>query len=208
MRLDFDLDGMRNSIYRVDVVPEAEGPDNPQHNGFYAQATPLKTEKQARGNLNFDTARTWRIVNPAVKNAVGEPVGYKFVPGDNSKPMASPQAWWRKRAGFVENHVWVTPYDKSQNHGAGDYPNQSHGGEGLVQWTEADRSIDNADLVLWYTFGHTHIPRAEDYPIMPAAYIGFMLKPNGFFAMNPANDLPPMQKKKAGLSVMTGCCKH
>jgi len=208
MRLDFDLDGTRNSIYRVDVVPEAQGPENPQHNGFYAQATPLRTEKEARGNLNFDTARTWRIVNPAVKNAVGEPVAYRFVPGDNSKPMAGPQAWWRKRAGFVENHVWVTPYDKNENHGAGDYPNQSHGGEGLVQWTEADRSVENADLVLWYTFGHTHIPRAEDYPIMPAAYIGFMLKPNGFFAMNPANDLPPTQKKKAGLPVTSNCCKH
>jgi primary-amine oxidase len=26
---------------------------------------------------------------------------------------------------------------------------------------------------------------------MPTAYIGFLLKPNGFFEMNPANDLPP-----------------
>ena len=26
---------------------------------------------------------------------------------------------------------------------------------------------------------------------MPAAYIGFMLKPNGFFAENPGNDIPP-----------------
>jgi primary-amine oxidase len=30
---------------------------------------------------------------------------------------------------------------------------------------------------------------------MPAAYIGFMLKPNGFFEINPANDLPPSPKK-------------
>ena len=208
MRLDFDLDGVRNSIQRVDVVPEEEGPGNPQHNGFYAQATPLKSEKEARGHLNFDTARTWRITNPAVKNAVGQPVAYKFIPGDNSKPMAGPQAWWRKRAGFVENHIWVTPFDKTENHGGGDYPNQSHGGDGLVKWTEADRSIDNTDVVLWYTFGHTHIPRPEDYPIMPAAYIGFMLKPNGFFAMNPANDLPPSAKMKSGLSVVGGCCKH
>ena len=26
---------------------------------------------------------------------------------------------------------------------------------------------------------------------MPTAYIGFMLKPTGFFDMNPANDVPP-----------------
>jgi primary-amine oxidase len=31
---------------------------------------------------------------------------------------------------------------------------------------------------------------------MPTAYIGFTLKPNGFFAMNPANDLPPSSVEK------------
>jgi len=42
-----------------------------------------------------------------------------------------------------------------------------------------------------HTFGHTHLARPEDYPVMPAAYIGFMLKPNGFFTANPGNDVPP-----------------
>ena len=54
--------------------------------------------------------------------------------------------------------------------------------------------IDNTDVVFWYTFGHTHIPRPEDYPVMPTAYIGFLLKPNGFFDLNPANDVPPSTK--------------
>ena len=97
---------------------------------------------------------------------------------------------------------------RPESHGAGDYPNQSHGGEGLVQWTEADRSVDNTDLVLWYTFGHTHIPRAEDYPIMPAAYIGFLLKPNGFFTMNPANDLPRSKEAQDLPMAGGGCCQH
>ena len=57
-------------------------------------------------------------------------------------------------------------------------------------------------MVLWYTFGHTHLPRPEDYPVMPTAYIGFMLKPNGFFDLNPANDVPPSAKKAA----KGGCC--
>jgi primary-amine oxidase len=33
---------------------------------------------------------------------------------------------------------------------------------------------------------------------MPAAYIGFMLKPNGFFMENPGNDIPPSMMHKAG----------
>ena len=53
--------------------------------------------------------------------------------------MASPNAWWRKRAGFVNYHVWVTPYREDEKYGAGDYPNQSSGGDGLIRWTEQDR---------------------------------------------------------------------
>ena len=41
------------------------------------------------------------------------------------------------------------------------------------------RSVAETDIVFWYTFGH--IPRPEDYPVMHAAYSGFLLKPNGFF---------------------------
>ncbi len=153
--------------------------------------------------MKLETARTWKIVNPEVRNHVGEPVGYKFVPGDNSFPLASPNAWWRKRAGFVNHHVWVTPYRDDERYGAGDYPNQSGGGDGLIRWTEADRAIEATDVVFWYTFGHTHIPRPEDYPVMPTAYIGFLLKPQGFFACNPANDVPPSPKK---LAVAGSCC--
>jgi len=202
MRLDFDLDGVANTVHRVDVVPEAIDEDNPFENAFYAKSTPLTTEKAARGNLNLETARTWKIANPHVRNHVGEPVGYKLLPGDNAFPFASPNAWWRKRARFVDHHVWVTPYSPDERYGAGDYPNQSRGGDGLSRWTDQDRPIEDADVVLWYTFGHTHIPRPEDYPVMPTAYIGFTLKPAGFFSANPAIDVPPSAKKAAGKS----CC--
>ncbi len=197
VRLDFDLDGGPNSVYRVDVVPE-EPAANPHGNAFFARSTLLSTEKEARGKLNLESARTWKIVNPASKNALGEPVGYRFLPGDNSVPFATPEAWWRKRAGFVDHHVWVTPFDAAENFAAGDYPNQSRGGDGLAEWTEADRPIAEADVVFWYTFGHTHLPRPEDYPVMPTATIGFLLKPAGFFDRNPANDVPP--------SKPAGCC--
>jgi len=115
--------------------------------------------------------------------------------GDNCVPFASQQAFWRQRAGFVENHVWVTPYNEKEMFAAGDYPNQSEGGEGLIKWTKQNRSIRETDIVFWYTMGHTHIPRPEDYPVMPAAYIGFLLKPLGFFNENPGNDVPPSASK-------------
>jgi primary-amine oxidase len=197
VRLDFDLDGSANSVQCIDVEADPDGEGNPFENAFQAKARTLATEKAARGHLKLETARTWRVVNPSVKNAVGEPVGYKFLPGDNSFPLASPDAWWRKRAGFVNHHVWVTPYREDERYAAGDYPNQSSGGDGLSKWTECNRGIENTDVVFWYTFGHTHVPRPEDYPVMPAAYIGFTLKPNGFFDMNPSNDLPASSKPHA-----------
>src|SRR5205085_1180442 len=75
VRLDFALDGLRNTIQRVDVVADEPGPANPHGNGFSARATTLKSEKQARDHIKVETARTWRVVNPNVLNAVGEPVG-------------------------------------------------------------------------------------------------------------------------------------
>ena len=195
MRLDFDIDGASNCVYQVDVVAGSEGEDDPYENAFFASPTLLKTEKQARGCLNLDTARTWKIVNPNVRNSLGQEVGYKLLPGDNSVPFASRNSWWRKRAGFVENHVWVTPFREDEKYGAGDYPNQSQGGEGLLAWTDQDRPIENEDVVVWYTFSHTHLPRPEDYPVMPTAYIGFWLKPNGFFSANPTLDVPPSGSK-------------
>ena len=198
VRLDFDLDGTANTVQQIDIVPDPLDANNPFENAFRAKATSLQTEKQARAHLNLETARTWKIVNPRVKNAVGEPVGYKFFPGDNCFPFASPNAWWRKRAGFVNHHVWVTPFTEGEKYAAGDYPNQSTGGDGLVRWTDADRPVADTDVVFWYTFGHTHVPRPEDYPVMPTAYIGFLLKPNGFFDLNPANDVPPSELKGEG----------
>ena len=203
VRLDFDLDGTCNTVQQIDVTSEPEGEDNSFGNAFVAQTKNLAHEKQARAHLNLESGRTWKVVNPARKNAVGAAVGYRFLPGDNAFPFASPNAWWRKRARFVDYHMWVTPYRDDERYAAGDYPNQSIGGDGLIRWTEADRPIENTDVVLWYTMGHTHLPRPEDYPVMPTAYVGFLLKPSGFFNLNPANDIPPStHKKKVGES----CC--
>jgi len=205
VRLDFDLDGTANTIQQIDVVADELGPDNPFENAFHARTTNLMSEKQARANLSLETARTWKVINPDVRNAVGAPVGYRLMPGDNAVPLASPNAWWRKRAGFVDNHVWVTPYREDERYGAGDYPNQSSGGDGLARWTEADRPIQSSDVVLWYTMGHTHLPRPEDYPVMPTAYIGFLLKPIGFFNLNPSNDVPPNPPKQQSCCGGSSC---
>ena len=82
------------------------------------------------------------------------------------------------------------PNDSKELYAAGDYPTAHTAGQGLPSWTAHDRSIANEDLVAWYTVGFHHIPRPEDWPIMPVAWHSFELRPVGFFRQNPALDLP------------------
>ena len=152
---------------------------------------PLATEKAAQRNTNPLSARFWRIVNPARKNEGGTSVSYRLQPGENILPHARPSAPLLKRAGFLTRNLWVTPYRPDERFPAGEYPNQNPEEAGVAKWTKADRPIAETDVVLWYTFGTTHIPRVEDWPVMPATSIGFALKPDGFFNGNPALDVPP-----------------
>jgi len=42
-----------------------------------------------------------------------------------------------------------------------------------------------------YTLGSHHLPRPEDWPVMPVQRVGFKLEPLGFFDQNPSLDVPP-----------------
>jgi primary-amine oxidase len=191
VRLDLDVDGERNSVYEVHTEADPPGPANPHGNGFHAVKTLLADEADAAGLLDTFSGRSWLIVNPHSRNAVGEPVGYRLVPGENVLPFAQPDSAFGRRAGFAYKHVWVTPYSSRERYAAGDYPNQHPGGDGLPAWVAQRRPIEDTDVVVWYTFGLHHLPRTEDWPVMPVHHIGFMLKPFGFFDENPALDVPP-----------------
>ena len=67
-------------------------------------------------------------------------------------------------------------------------------------------AIENEDIVVWHTFGSTHVCRPEDFPVMPVEYAGFMLKPSGFFAENPAMDLPPDRNNASRDNRGAGAC--
>jgi primary-amine oxidase len=205
VRLDLQIDGLDNSVYEVDTVTAPAGPGNPMNNAFMTKPTLLCTEAEAVRDFNFGTARYWKFVNDNVKNEMNQSVGYKIVPGENCFPFAGPDSSLLKRAGFIKHHLWVTPYNEEERYAAGNYPNQSPGGDGLEAWTVQNRNVANTDIVVWYTMGHNHIPRPEDWPVMPAAYTGFSLKPVGFFNASPAIDIPHSPKKNACSSKAADC---
>jgi primary-amine oxidase len=193
-RLDLDVDGAAgNTVVEMNTEALPRSLKNPYGREFVVSETVLATEKDAIRQLNVASNRTWIVINPNVRNALSGPVGYALLPGENSVPFNDPDSWVRKRAGFIGAPFWVTPYDPSEMHAAGEYPNQSPGGDGLPKWTAANRSVQNQDVVLWYTMGITHIPRPEEWPVMPVHKAGFKLVPVGFFARNPALDVPKSQ---------------
>ena len=198
-RLDMMVDGPDNSVYEVNTVADAPGPENPHHNAFHAEATLLASEAQAQRLLDPLAGRFWKVVNPSARNRLGEPVAYKLMPGENVRPFAGPEASVIKRAGFMTRHLWVTRHDPRERYAAGEYPNQHPGGAGLPTYVQDDAPLENTDVVLWYTFGAHHVVRPEDWPVMPVVTIGFMLKPAGFFDRNPALDVPrPMHCRSEG----------
>jgi primary-amine oxidase len=204
VRLDMMVDGLRNSVYEVHTEAEPMGPENPLGNAFYEESTLLRTEAEAQQLTDARRARYWKIVNPAVLNSLGQPVAYKLMPGENVQSFVHPDASVTKRAAFMTKHLWVTPYHPAEKYATGDYPNQHPGGAGLPEWTRANRSIENTDVVVWYTIGMHHIPRPEEWPVMPVSSLGFSLKPLGFFNRNPALDVPPPMSRHCQDCAPTG----
>jgi primary-amine oxidase len=191
VRLDMAVDGPVNRVVEVDSRPSPPGPANPHDNAWETVSTVLASESDAARDVNAATARYWKIESATERSALDAPTAYALMPGANVPPMYPPDALFAPRAGFTQHQLWVTAHDPGQRFAAGDYPNQSPGGAGLPAYQRADRPLDGADLVVWYTFGAHHVVRPEDWPVMPVSTVGFMLKPSGFFDGNPALDMPP-----------------
>jgi primary-amine oxidase len=189
VRMDMAVDGPVNSVYEVDSVVE-DDELNPYHNAWYTRATLVKSENEGARDWNWDTSRYWKVVSDKV-NELGMRTAYKLEPRGVVKPFVQPGSFIYDRARFVQKPVWVTRYDAKEKYAAGDYMAQSPDVQGLPVYLQDGADLENTDVVLWYTFGTHHIVRPEDWPVMPCAYIGFHLKPVGFFDGNPALDLPP-----------------
>jgi primary-amine oxidase len=191
-RLDVAVDGPVNEVHEVDVVPLPAGDGNPWGNGFAPVVTRLTSERGARRLADPTRSRSWAVVNPGVRNVLGQPVAYRLVPRATPVLLAREESSVAGRAGFATRNLWVTPYDAEERRAAGDFPSQHPGGAGLPAWTAPDRSLVGTEVVLWHTFGVTHVPRPEDWPVMPVETTGFQFLPAGFFDRNPALDvLPP-----------------
>jgi primary-amine oxidase len=191
-RLDLDVDGERNTVHVTDSEALPNGPENPYGLALVQRSTPLRTEQEGKQNYDWGTQRAWKVVNEQVHNGLGSAVGYKLVPGGCFPPMLDPDSPVFRRAQVIAHTLWVTPFHEDERWPCGEFIVQSREDRGLPVWTARDRSIEDADVVLWYVFGIHHITRPEEWPVMSVDTVSFWLKPVGFFDRNPALDVPPV----------------
>lgn len=194
-RFDMAVDGEKNSVKEVNFASMPTGPGNPHGNAITIKETMLASELQAQRDIDLHAQRYWKIINTGKTNAVGEAPAYKLVPGINAFPYQDPQSPVGQRAGFMYHHFWATQYAEGEDYPAGQYPNQHKGGDGLPKWAKADRSLDQQNVIVWYTMNYHHLPRPEDWPVQPCVYASFHWMPSGFFDFNPALDVPSPSPK-------------
>ncbi|WP_020502057.1 primary-amine oxidase [Sciscionella marina] len=189
-RLDMMVDGESNAVEEVEAARVPRGPDNPYGNAFTSASRRLSSELAACRDADPGAGRVWHVVNPERTNRLEQPVGYALCPQGQPTMLADPDSSIATRAAFARHHLWVSRYREGQRWPAGEFVNQSGGGTGLPEYVAGDESLEGTDLVVWHTFGLTHFPRPEDWPIMPVDRCGFTLKPYGFFDRNPSLDVP------------------
>ncbi|MCF2570631.1 primary-amine oxidase [Brevibacterium sp. UCMA 11754] len=206
-RLDFALDGGKCRVEEEDVVRLPVSETNPRGNAFSRKRTVLRSEREAQRDADQSVARTWVVSNPESVNRLGEPIGYKLHPTGLPTLLAAEDSSVHRRATFASKALWVSQYHEDERYPTGDFPNQHPGDAGLPGWTAADRNVDGEDIVLWHSFGLTHFPRVEDWPIMPVDTVGFKLRPEGFFDRSPVLDVPAPASGGHCEGSDGGCCE-
>ncbi|TGZ77872.1 hypothetical protein EX30DRAFT_310760 [Ascodesmis nigricans] len=203
LRLNPEIDGAGgNTVYQVDAMrsPHPVGSEeNKYGNGFFAEKTPYKTIRESMQDYNGATSRTWDISNPSSLHPYsGKPATYKLVSREIPGLLPAPGSLVWNRAGFARHAIHVTPYADGQLHPAGRHVPQTSGvpSHGLPEWIEAAEKagqdkVENGDVVVWHTFGLTHFPAPEDFPVMPAEPMTLLLRPRHFFKRSPVLDVPP-----------------
>jgi primary-amine oxidase len=181
-RLDVDIDGPANTLVRQRLVRERLDDGSGRRSLWRITEENVVNE----GPLGEEV---WRIVNPNLTNGLGQHPAYELRAGHSAVSLLARDDFPQRRAAFSAAPLWITAYDPKELYATGSYPNQSKGSDGLPVYVARNRPITNADITLWYTMGFHHLPRPEDWPVLPTIWHSVSLVPYGFFDRNPAVDV-------------------
>lgn len=166
VRIDPAIDGPRNSILVEESHRAPMNAANP--NGNFYQVRQQTVDRSSWIDAAPGVNRTMKIINSRRRNAVsGNPVGYKLTPSPTQLLLADPRSVQAQRAQFAQHHIWVTKYRDGELYAGGRYTMQSRTEiDGVADAVRRGDAVADTDVVLWSTFGITHNPRVEDWPVM------------------------------------------
>ncbi|KAJ3558405.1 hypothetical protein NP233_g11516 [Leucocoprinus birnbaumii] len=202
-RVDPMVDGLKNTVIESDVLP-IEAPtgskENFAGNGFYSSETRLTSEGGRPYDINKE--RRWRIVNPQRRHySSGKEVGYTIgLKGGVAPTLAKDDSWIMKRAPFLRNTLWVCRDVEGEKGSERVYPGGRYmpqtrdtPADSIGNWVKEGQATEGEDIIVYFNIGTTHVPRPEDWPVMPVEHVVATLKPVSFFKVNPSMDVPSTQ---------------
>jgi primary-amine oxidase len=196
--------GRRRQLRCDELDAQAPGPDgtesNPHGNAFTRSVHHgWSASPTGSGLADGSLGRVWRIVQPGeAKSPWASPVGYVTLHSRRAPPTLADGAGLVDPAGapnFATKHLWVTALRRrGALPGRGVRLPERSATRGLPDVGQG-RPIATStapDIVLWHSFGLTHFPRPEDWPVMPDGL--HRLHAEGrrdSSTSNPALDVPP-----------------
>nr|POE95120.1 primary amine oxidase [Quercus suber] len=133
--LDLDVDGEDNSFVKKNLETiKVTNPSSPRKSYWTVVSETAKTKFDTRTQFGLKKAELV-VVNPNKNTNVGNNVGYRLIPRSAAHPLMSYNNYLQIRGDFTNNHVWVTPYNKSEKWVGGLYVDQSHGDDTLAIWS-------------------------------------------------------------------------
>jgi len=104
--LDMDIDGANNSFAQYHLVKEETLPgESPRKSYLKAKRKVAKTEDDAKIKLKLYDPSEFHVINPSRRSRLGNPSGYKIVPGGTAASLLDRDDPPQKRAAFTNNQV-------------------------------------------------------------------------------------------------------
>jgi primary-amine oxidase len=193
LRVDPNIEGTDNRLVYDEAHAIPRSDFNPHGTGYVLQSSVV--EQSGGYDLDFEKNRVFKIQNVNVRNPVnGNPVGYRIQAPPFQKILSDKDSFNYKRAEFSDHNIYVVKHRDGELYAGGQYTNQSRGGYGVRAWADRKENVKDTDIVVYIQAGINHIPRVEDFPVMPCEILKIHLKPVNFFDKNPALDVPPSEQ--------------
>lgn len=169
-RLDMDIDGPANDrVEELNHTQDEPGKSQASHDAW--TELPRETVRTGSG-ASF---RSWRVMDSQSNNVLGHPRSYEIVPSGGQGRGASNEA-------FAQGQLYALRYKPQE------FPLSSVDGRemkrALPSYMTAE-TLTDSDVVLYYVMQEHHLPRSEDWPLMPVQWAGFTMMPRDFLDASP-----------------------